>query len=83
MNTLFHSDLLNFGTIILIIMIGGGVLVALTMAGNSAWRMLRRTDRQDEQADGLGHSRMTMKANTCPSQRSCESASKLAVAQER
>ena len=54
MNTLFHSDLLNFGTIVLIVMIGGGILVVLRIIGDSAWRILRRTDRQDEQADALG-----------------------------
>ncbi|HTM90171.1 MAG TPA: hypothetical protein VL155_18345 [Terriglobales bacterium] len=50
MKALFHGDLLNFGTIILIIMIGGGVLVALTMCVQSVWSIRRRrADQQDEQ----------------------------------
>ena len=55
MNTLFHSDLLNFGTIVLIIMIVGGVVVAVTMAVQSAREFRRRpADRQDEEAVPLG-----------------------------
>ncbi len=54
MNALFHGDLLNFGTIVLIIMISGGVLVVLRIIGDSVWRMLRHSDQQDEQADALG-----------------------------
>jgi hypothetical protein len=52
MNVLFHSDLLNFGTIILIIMIGGGVVVALTMCVQSVWSI--RRDQQDEQTGRIG-----------------------------
>lgn len=51
MKTLFHGDLLNFGTIVLIIMIGGGVLVALTMCVESVWSIRsRRADQRDEQS---------------------------------
>jgi hypothetical protein len=50
MNTLFHSDLLNFGTIIIVVMIVGGVAVALTMCAESVWSIHRgRADQQDEQ----------------------------------
>ena len=55
MNTLFHSDLLNFGTIVLIIMIVGGVAVSITMAVQSAREFRRRrADQQDEEAGPLG-----------------------------
>jgi cell division septation protein DedD len=50
MNALFHSDLLNFGTMVLIIMIIGGVLVALGMIAQSVWSIHRRkADQQDDQ----------------------------------
>jgi hypothetical protein len=55
MNALFHGDLLNFGTIVLIIMIGGGVLVALTMLAQSVWSIhCRYADQQDEQTGRIG-----------------------------
>jgi len=55
MNTLFHGDLLNFGTIIILLMIVGGVLVALTMFAESTWEIRRRrADQQDEQTGPLG-----------------------------
>jgi hypothetical protein len=55
MNTLFHSDLLNFGTIVLIIMIVGGIVVAVTMGVKSAQEFRRsRADQQDEEAGPLG-----------------------------
>ena len=57
MKALFYSDLLNFSTIIIALMILGGVVVALTMVGDSAWRILHRSDKQDEQADTLGPKR--------------------------
>lgn len=57
MNTLFHSDLLNFGTIIIALMIVGGVVVVLTMVGDNAWRILYHTDKQDDQADAIGPKR--------------------------
>jgi hypothetical protein len=54
MNTLFHGDLLNFGTIIILLMIVGGVLVALTMFAESTWEIRRRrADQQDEQTGPL------------------------------
>jgi hypothetical protein len=50
MNALFHGDLLNFGTIIILLMIIGGVLVALTMFAESAWAIHRRhADQHDEE----------------------------------
>ena len=49
MNALLHGDLLNFGTIILIIMIGGGVVVALTMCVQSIWSIRRRRADQEEE----------------------------------
>ena len=50
MNTLFHSDLLNFGTIIIVVMIVGGVAVALTMCAESVWSLYsRKADQQDAQ----------------------------------
>ena len=50
MNALFHSDLLNFGTIIIAVMIVGGVAVALTMCAESVWALRsRKADQQDEQ----------------------------------
>ena len=42
MNALFHSDLLNFGTIIIAVMIVGGIAVALTMFAESVWSIRRR-----------------------------------------
>ena len=55
MNTLFHGDLLNFGTIIIAVMIVGGVVVAITMAVQSAREFRRRpADQQDEQTGPLG-----------------------------
>jgi heme/copper-type cytochrome/quinol oxidase subunit 2 len=55
MNTLFHGDLLNFGSIVLIIMIVGGVVVGLTMFAESVWEFRRRrADRQEEQTGPLG-----------------------------
>jgi hypothetical protein len=53
MNTLFHSDLLNFGTIIIAVMIIGGVLVALTMFAESIWLHRGRDDQRDEQTGPL------------------------------
>jgi hypothetical protein len=50
MNALFHGDLLNFGTIIIIVMIVAGLAVVLTMCAESVWSIHRRhADRQDEQ----------------------------------
>jgi len=55
MNVLFHGDLLNFGTIVLLIMVVGGVVVAITMAVQSAREFRRsRADQQDEQTSPLG-----------------------------
>ena len=55
MNTLFHGDLLNFGTIIIALMIVGGVVVALTMCVESVRSInLGRADRQEEQTGPLG-----------------------------
>jgi hypothetical protein len=55
MNALFHGDLLNFGTIIILVMIVAGVLVAVTMCAESAWEFrLRSADRQDERTGSLG-----------------------------
>jgi heme/copper-type cytochrome/quinol oxidase subunit 2 len=52
MSDLFHSDLLNFGTIIIVVMVTGGVLVALTMVAQSVWSIRRsRADQQDEQLE--------------------------------
>jgi hypothetical protein len=50
-NTLFRGDLLNFGTIIILVMIVGGAVVALTMFAESAWQMRRR--RQDRENDAI------------------------------
>jgi hypothetical protein len=48
-NSLFRGDLLNFGTIIILVMIVGGALVALTMFAESAWQMRsRRRDREND-----------------------------------
>jgi flagellar basal body-associated protein FliL len=53
-NALFDSDLLNFGTIIIAVMIVGGVLVALTMVAQSVWSIRRRhADQNDEQTDRI------------------------------
>lgn len=51
MNTLFRGDLLNFGTIIILVMIVGGAVVALTMFAESAWQM--RSRRQDRENDAV------------------------------
>ena len=54
MNALFHSDLLNFGTIIIAVMIVGGVAVALTMCAESVWALRsRKADQQDERTGGI------------------------------
>jgi hypothetical protein len=49
MDALFHSDLLNFGTVIIAVMIVGGIAVALTMFAESVWSIRRYGDWQDEQ----------------------------------
>jgi len=67
MNTLFHGDLLNFGTIVLIIMIVGGVVVAITIAVQSAPEFRRRrTDRQEEQTGLLGPKRNERESKHLP-----------------
>lgn len=49
MGTLFHAfdDLLTFGTVIILAMIVGGVLVVLTMLADSVW--LYRAARQQHE----------------------------------
>ena len=55
MNALFHSDLLNFGTIIIAVMIVGEVVVALTICAESLRSIHRRkADEEDEQTGPLG-----------------------------
>lgn len=52
MGTLFHafSDLLSFGTLVILAMILGGVVVVLTMLADSVW-LLREAHRlHDEDA---------------------------------
>lgn len=53
MGTLFHAfdDLLTFGTVIILAMIVGGVLVILTMVADSVW-LLRAAHQQHEEEDG-------------------------------
>ncbi|HLK31794.1 MAG TPA: hypothetical protein VKT29_01810 [Terriglobales bacterium] len=50
MGTLFHAfdDLLTFGTVIILAMIVGGVLVVLTMLADSVW-LYRAAHRQEDQ----------------------------------
>ena len=49
MNALFHGDLLNFGTIVILVMIIGGGVVALTIFAESAWMIRdRRKDREGD-----------------------------------
>ncbi len=50
MGTLFHAfdDLLTFGTVIILAMIVGGVLVILTMVADSVW-LLRAAHQQHEE----------------------------------
>ncbi len=52
MGTLFHAfdDLLTFGTVIILAMIVGGVLVILTMVADSVW--LLRAAHQQHEEDG-------------------------------
>jgi heme/copper-type cytochrome/quinol oxidase subunit 2 len=49
MGTLFHAfdDLLTFGTVIILVMIVGGVLVVLTMLADSVW-LYRAAHQQHE-----------------------------------
>ncbi len=55
MNALFHSDLLNFATIIIAVMSVGGVAVALTLCAESVWSIHRcKADEQDQQTGPLG-----------------------------
>lgn len=56
MKALFHGDLLNFGTIIILIMIVGGILVALTMFADVVWSFRQRhADQQHERHDEGEH----------------------------
>ncbi|HSB74936.1 MAG TPA: hypothetical protein VLC12_04755 [Terriglobales bacterium] len=53
MGTLFHAfdDLLTFGTVIILAMIVGGVLVVLTMVADSVWLFrAARQQHEEEQA---------------------------------
>lgn len=52
MHALFHSDLLNFGTIILIIMILGGVVVAITMFAESVCEIRRHHAEDHDERTG-------------------------------
>ncbi len=55
MGTLFHAfdDLLTFGTVIILAMILGGVLVILTMVADSVW-LLRAAHQQHEEDTSPG-----------------------------
>lgn len=55
MGTLFHafSDLLSFGTLIILAMIVGGVVVVVAMLADSVW-LFREAHRMHEEDAGPG-----------------------------
>ncbi|HKU23791.1 MAG TPA: hypothetical protein VJQ50_22450 [Terriglobales bacterium] len=52
MGTLFHAfdDLLTFGTVIILAMIVGGIIVVLTMVADSVWLFRAARQQHDEDA---------------------------------